>query len=71
MTVISLKIDPARNDEMAYKNRLPKIEDVVGGYRINRFKVSELLKMPNFKKKCWGNMVISCKYLCPLETVVC
>jgi hypothetical protein len=56
---------------MAYKNRLPKIEDVVGGYRINRFKVSELLKMPNFKKKCWGNMVISCKYLCPLETVVC
>jgi len=31
MTVISLNIDPARNDEMAHKNRLPKIEDVVAG----------------------------------------
>ncbi len=31
MTVISLNIDPARNDEMAYKNRLPEIEDVVVG----------------------------------------
>jgi predicted DNA binding CopG/RHH family protein len=31
MTVISLNIDPARNDEMAHKNRLPKIEDVEAG----------------------------------------
>jgi len=31
MTVISLNIDPARNDEIAYKNRLTEIEDVVVG----------------------------------------
>jgi predicted DNA binding CopG/RHH family protein len=31
MTVISLNIDQARNDEIAYKNRLTKIEDVVAG----------------------------------------
>jgi len=31
MTVISLNIDPARNDGMANKNRLPEIEDVVVG----------------------------------------
>ena len=31
MTVISLNIDPAGNDEIAYKNKLPKIEDVVAG----------------------------------------
>ena len=32
MTVISLNIDPARNDEMvSNKNRLPKIEEVVVG----------------------------------------
>ena len=35
MTVISLNIDPARNDEMAHKNRLPKIEDVEAGEGIN------------------------------------
>jgi len=27
----SLNIDPARNDEIAYKNELPDIEDVVVG----------------------------------------
>ncbi|MGD9334372.1 MAG: hypothetical protein PVJ50_05220 [Desulfobacterales bacterium] len=27
MTIISLSIDPAKNDEMVNKNRLPEIED--------------------------------------------